>query len=107
MGANAKSVVFYSRVKGELEDALGELGFPALHLLRPSLLDGERQEARAGERFALKLARPLGRVLVGPLAKYRAILASDVAKAMLRLAFDARHGRFVHESDELLRLANC
>lgn len=103
-GASARSRVFYSRVKGEIEDAVARLPFEAVVLLRPSLLLGERAQARLGERLGeplLALAAPL---LVGPLRKYRAIEAGVVAKAALALAREGGKGRRVVESDELQRL---
>lgn len=57
LGADARSRVFYSRVKGELEQALRALGFESLTIAQPSFLDGPRQEFRLGERLALPLAR--------------------------------------------------
>src|SRR5438045_6711271 len=45
MGASAKSTVFYSRVKGETEDALAQMGFDALVIARPSMLPGDREAA--------------------------------------------------------------
>lgn len=105
LGANPKSSIFYNRVKGEGEAALAELGFPTLHILRPSLLLGERSEQRPGERVASAIGRPLGHLLFGPLKKYAPIEGTDVARALIRLALDPREGRFVHESDELARLA--
>ncbi len=104
-GANASSMFFYNRVKGELEAALRELGFATLHLLRPSLLLGERAEKRTGERFAAALARPLQGLLGGSLAKYAPIAAADVARALVALALRPEEGVFVHESDELARIA--
>lgn len=104
-GANASSLFFYNRVKGELEAALRDVSFPALHLLRPSLLLGERAEKRTGERVAAALARPLQGLLGGPLAKYAPIAASDVARALVTLSLRATPGVFVHESDELARIA--
>jgi uncharacterized protein YbjT (DUF2867 family) len=84
MGANARSRVFYSRVKGELEEALAALGFEALVIARPSFLAGDRealgQPARAGEKIALRAARLLGSITP---ANYRAIAAIDVARALL------------------------
>jgi len=44
MGASSKSSVFYSRIKGELEDAVSKLNFRKLIIFRPSILDGNRQE---------------------------------------------------------------
>lgn len=104
LGADPKSSIFYNRVKGETEAALRELGFDSLHIARPSLLLGEREERRPGERFAIALGRPLGRLLVGPLKKYAPIAAEDVAKALVRVAASNERGTFVHESDELSRL---
>ena len=84
MGSDARSRIFYSRVKGELEEALTALGFDALVIARPSLLAGDRealaQPARVGEQWALRVGR-----LLRPLipANYRAIAATDVARALL------------------------
>jgi uncharacterized protein YbjT (DUF2867 family) len=85
MGADAKSPIFYNRVKGELEDALAALGFEALVIARPSVLAGDRealgQPVRGGEKLALRVS-----TLLRPLipANYRAIAADDVARALLR-----------------------
>lgn len=38
MGADPKSLFFYSRVKGDVEVALKSLDLPSLHIFRPSLL---------------------------------------------------------------------
>src|SRR5260370_26836390 len=50
MGANAKSSVFYNRVKGELEEALAQLSFQALWIARPPLLIGNRPSLAHPER---------------------------------------------------------
>lgn len=84
MGADARSRIFYSRVKGELEEALAALGFEGIVIARPSFLAGDRdalgQPARSGEKVGLRVSR-----LLRPLipANYRAISASDVAAALL------------------------
>ena len=49
MGANSKSNIFYSRVKGLLEESLEKVGFEEFHILRPSLLLGKRTETRPYE----------------------------------------------------------
>jgi len=107
VGADAASSVFYNRVKGEVERDLGALGLPELHLFRPSLLLGERAERRAGEAVAMALFKPLGALMVGRLARYRAIDGADVARAMLNVALDTGpHGATtVHESETIPRLA--
>jgi uncharacterized protein YbjT (DUF2867 family) len=85
MGADARSRVFYSRVKGELEQALLGLGFGGVVIARPSMLVGDReslgQPVRSGEIAAMRVSRWLKPVIP---ANYRAILARDVAQALLR-----------------------
>jgi uncharacterized protein YbjT (DUF2867 family) len=86
LGADARSAVFYNRVKGEAEDALVALGFERLVIARPSLLDGEREQLgqprRTGEAWSLRMARPLAPLIP---ARWRPIAAERVARA-LRLA---------------------
>jgi uncharacterized protein YbjT (DUF2867 family) len=107
LGADPKSSIFYNRVKGELEANLAALGLPELHFLRPSLLLGEREERRRAEAIGMALAKPLGKLMIGPLSRYRAIEGADVARAMLTLALDATPYAAVtiHESSELPGLA--
>ncbi len=102
LGADARSRIFYNRVKGETEAALEVLGFKTLAIFRPSLLLGSRRESRPGERLAaavMWLADPL---LLGPLRPYRAIRAETVARAMIRcsLGQDGR-GVLIFPSDEI------
>ena len=84
MGADAKSRIFYNRVKGELEEALAELPFEGLVIARPSLLVGDREALGQPKRPAEKVATAVSRLL-GPLipANYRPIAAADVARALI------------------------
>ena len=43
-GADARSRFAYTRLKGELEDAIEHLGFPSLTVARPGFLGGARSE---------------------------------------------------------------
>ena len=83
MGADAGSRVFYSRVKGQLEEALSALPLDAMVIARPSLLLGDRdhlgQPRRRGERLAARLDRWLRPLLP---ARLRGIDAGDVAAAL-------------------------
>lgn len=105
MGADAGSRVFYNRIKGETEVALGVLGFETLGVFRPGLLRGPREEFRLGERLAgvvLALADPL---LIGGLRRYRAIHAATVARAMVRASFGrSAQGTLVFENEEIADL---
>tara|TARA_Y100000385_G_scaffold265091_1_gene299057 strand:+ start:357 stop:1031 length:675 start_codon:yes stop_codon:yes gene_type:complete len=83
LGADSKSSVFYSKVKGELEEALKSIEFESLSIYQPSLLLGERKESRIGEKIASILMPPFEFLLQGQMKKYRSIKAADVAKGML------------------------
>lgn len=76
MGADAGSRIFYSRVKGQLEEALAGVGFPRLHILQPSMLLGARQESRRGEFIGKLIMQPLSFFIPW---KYKPIQASTVA----------------------------
>jgi uncharacterized protein YbjT (DUF2867 family) len=93
LGANPKSSGFYNRVKGEMEQAIGQLGFDCVVIARPSLLTGDRsslgQPQRPAEKLALALTAPFQ--LLIPKA-YRPIAASTVAHAMLRAIGEGRTG---------------
>lgn len=104
LGASAKSASFYTRVKGETEEALRGLGYASLAIFRPSFLTGERAESRPGERIALAAFGALSFALVGPLRKIKPIAADDVAAAMVRVAADARPGAEVYESDRIAEI---
>ena len=103
MGADAESRLYYNRVKGEVEAAVRQTPFRAIHIFRPSLLLGERSEKRAGEQIGAVLLRILNPLLLGPLRKYRAVSAAAVAQAMLRAAEDDGGGTKIHLSDEIAR----
>ncbi|WP_044640008.1 oxidoreductase [Risungbinella massiliensis] len=104
MGANPKSFFFYSKVKGELEQALQQLSFPMLHIFRPSLLLGEREEFRMGEQSAEFLSRFTSFLLQGMLRKYHPIEAKVVAEAMSKIASFNIKGTYIYSSDEIERI---
>jgi len=83
MGADATSGVFYTRTKGQMENALQKMAIPKLHIFRPSFILGPREEFRLGEavgKFLIKALRP-----IVP-KKYRGVQASSIASAMLKAA---------------------
>lgn len=105
LGANASSGNFYSRVKGEMEAAVATLGFDAVVIARPSLLDGDRaslgQPMRLGERLALAVSGPFASLIPQAL---RPIKAATVARGMLVALQQARPGVRIVESAELQQL---
>ena len=88
-GANPRSLVFYSRVKGALEQDLRALGFASLTLVRPGLIGGERAERRAGEHLASVVLGALAPVL--PRA-WRINPATRIADALVQAALDPQPG---------------
>lgn len=105
LGADPGSRAFYSRVKGEVEEAVTRLRFDGIQIFRPSLLVGKRAERRLGEQVALVLGGLTSWALVGPLRKYRPIAAETVARAMVRIAREAPRGVHVYPSNEIVPLA--
>jgi uncharacterized protein YbjT (DUF2867 family) len=93
LGANSRSLVFYNRVKGQMEEAVSRLNYESITIVQPSLLMGDRaalgQPVRAGETWAARLLKP-----VMPLVPrgMRPIEAAAVARAMLDAAADGAPG---------------
>jgi uncharacterized protein YbjT (DUF2867 family) len=86
VGANAKSGSFYLRVKGEVENAIFAMsGLDHATAVRPSLLLGERNETRSGEKLGAVLGQFISPILFGKLSKYKPVHVSDVAAQMIRL----------------------
>ena len=106
VGADPKSRVFYSRVKGEVEEALRAIGFPrGLKIFRPSMLVGERAESRPVERLLMAIVRATGPLFTGRMTRYRAIDAAGVARAMVRCAGqESPGGMQVYEGETLFAL---
>ena len=105
IGANSNSAFFYSRIKGMLEENLVALSFDALLILQPSLLLGERDEFRFGEKISSIIFPLLHPLLVGPLKKYKGIHAEKVAAAMYKIAQMNKKGVLIIPSDKIAELA--
>jgi uncharacterized protein YbjT (DUF2867 family) len=105
LGADAKSGIFYNRVKGEAEQAIAALGFESMVIARPSLLLGDRtalgQPTRPGERFAAALSVPLGWLMPRGV---RPIEAATVARALMRSVQRGEPGLFALSSGTLQML---
>ncbi|KAL9094945.1 MAG: hypothetical protein Q9165_002895 [Trypethelium subeluteriae] len=85
-GANASSMVAYSRMKGETDDAVSEMeGFAHVVILRPGLIAGNRKESRPAEMMARKVAAGLGRIHTGWLKDGWAQDAEVIARAAVRV----------------------
>ena len=92
MGADTRSKIFYSRLKGEIERDLLQLNFERTLIYQPSILIGLRSEKRFGEKIAQRLSPLFDRLLVGSLQKYHSISSQELAAAMHRHSFTDQKG---------------
>lgn len=103
-GANAKSSIFYPRIKGELEEALKALPCTTLVIAQPSiLLDYRRglgQPIRLGEIISIPLAKLLAPLLP---AAYKPVKPLAVAQALMKTVSTAE-GVVVLNSQQLVRM---
>ena len=100
LGADPVSSIYYNQIKGRTEASINVVGFESVHIFRPSLLLGDRAEARTGEDAAKLVYKIFGFLI--PL-KYQSIDSGRVARAMLYFAKESKPGKFIHESAELQR----
>jgi len=107
--ADINSLWFYNRIKGEMEQQLQQYfqnSHSILHICRPSLLIGKREDKRLGEQLAQSVLGRLPFIWHGPLTKYRPIKAEQLANAMVKLtATHFNHAINIHENDQLIKLA--
>ncbi|MCU4412514.1 nucleoside-diphosphate sugar epimerase [Acinetobacter sp. WU_MDCI_Axc73] len=82
MGANSSSIIFYNRVKGQLEDYLKTLTLSKLSIFHPSLLIGDRDEQRILEGAAQKIFLLLKDTIKKPFM-YKPVTAEQLAHSML------------------------
>lgn len=105
LGANAGSSNFYTKMKGETENDIKNTGLPCLHIYRPALLTGQRNEYRLAERIFTPIMKLIDPFLIGGLKKYRSIPAATVASAMYNQSINNESGVFIHPSDQIKQLS--
>lgn len=101
-GANFESSNFYLRTKGDLEKKIQSIGFQNFISVRPSMLLGDRQESRLGEKIGKAAFNLLSPLMFGSLRKYRSVEASDVAKSMQKFANQELNGVKYVEYDDIM-----
>lgn len=102
VGADMNSKNFYLRLKGEVEDTIEDMKIPGIGIFRPSMLLGNRKEFRMGEKVG-KIIMTAFSFLVP--AKYKAVHASDVAKAILQAAKSLPTGKEILHYEQIIKLA--
>ncbi|MDB9964056.1 NAD(P)H-binding protein [Vicingaceae bacterium] len=104
IGANSKSSNFYTKTKGRAEEAVWQVGPENSYTVRPSMLFGDREEFRLGEKIGIALMKTLGFLMVGPANKYKGIYDEEVAQAMIFIA-NAAPKQKAFNSSELKAIA--
>jgi len=99
LGSKPDTSNFYLRTKGEMEKAISTLNFESVYIFRPSLLLGERQETRTGEKIAEFLFKIIRFVFVGKLKRYKPVQGVAVAKAMIDHSISVKQGVNIVESE--------
>jgi uncharacterized protein YbjT (DUF2867 family) len=102
-GANPDAVIFYSRMKGELEKDVKQLKFSSINIIQPGLLVGHRQHERTGEKIGYHLLNSFNRI--GLFKKYKPIKAILVAQAMINAGKAAVNGVHVYSLEAVFKLA--
>jgi uncharacterized protein YbjT (DUF2867 family) len=98
LGADPKSSVFYSRIKGELDEAVAKLPFRKTVIVRPSILDGNRKEKRPMEKISLAIMCGLTKII---LKKYKPTPVDLLAARMINLSLDEQVGNRIIEANEI------
>lgn len=96
--ATADSKVFYTRMKGQLEEDVKKLGFRSLSIMRPPSLI-RKDTDRLGERISVSLLQTLNKI--GLLKSLRPMPTAQVAKAMISMVKEGKEGVFTLEPKDL------
>jgi len=102
MGADPHSLFYYNQVKGKIEKAISKLAFDGIHIFRPSMLLGNRQESRFGESIGKTVFNIFDPIIP---ANYKGIEGEQVAKGMLVQAKKDTKGVHIHESGAIRKMA--
>jgi uncharacterized protein YbjT (DUF2867 family) len=104
IGANPVAANFYLQLKGCIEEDVTALPFESIHIFRPSILLGKREEFRLGESIGKVVIKAISFLLIGAWRKYKPFYAADVAKAMVTAANKEIAGVHLYEYDEMRKL---
>ncbi len=97
-GASASAKVFYSRLKGQLEEKIDSLAFDSYIIFRPGLLL-RKDTDRAGERISAGILRFLNSL--GILRKFRPLPTSTLAEKLARAPKVLPAGKHVIELNKI------
>ena len=102
VGANSGSKLFYTRMKGELDDVVAKIGFNNLAILRPPSLVGKRSKKRFSEYVSIPLIKIVTKI---GFKEYRPIQGATVAQAMINAVASPNSNKTIWEGSEVSDLA--
>ncbi|MDB5087857.1 MAG: NADH(P)-binding [Mucilaginibacter sp.] len=105
IGASIKASNFYTKMKGEAENDIINVGLHSLHIYQPSFIAGERKENRPLEKFFIGLMKVIDPILIGKLKKYRSIAAKTIASAMYKQSLKNKTRVHIYSSDKIKELS--
>lgn len=105
LGANANSSIFYNRTKGEMEQGILSEKIEKTHILQPSIIGGNRNEQRIGEKIGLVVFKLLQPLFIGKLKKYRITEAEHIAQTMVSLANSKTSTEIIITSDKIKEIS--
>lgn len=103
IGADKNAKMFYPQMKGQLDEDVKGLGFEQVSILRPSMLEGNREEFRWAEKLFTPIMKAA--ILVPCWKKYRPIKDVIVAKAMINAVHENDLAFHTYESNQIFLLA--
>ena len=102
-GASPDSSIFYSKMKGELEREIKKLPFETIHIIRPGMLAGDREQTRTGEIIGGQIMNVLS--MIPGLGRLKPIQGKEVAKAMVNATFLRSGGIHSYSLADVFKLA--
>ncbi|SRX52513.1 NAD(P)H-binding protein [Aequorivita sp. CIP111184] len=102
MGADSNSSIFYNKTKGEMQRDVLQQNIEKTYVLQPSLIAGDRNENRFGEKAATFFMKTFGFLIP---KKYKMIQAKTIAEAMQILAKKGDSEKIL-TSEELKEIAS-
>lgn len=93
--ASSSARIFYSKLKGEIEEALRDLQFTNCYIYQPSILIGSRTESRPMEFLSQKLCPFFDLFMIGKLKDYHSISAKTIAQSIRRNLGNEKEGYHV------------
>lgn len=108
-GVSTKSMFPYGKMKGELDEAVKELGFPHTILVKPGLLVGTRKDSRPPEAVLRAVASGLGAISKRWLTDWWAQEADIIGRAAVAAGRQALEGKreegvWVVSQSDIIRL---